>query len=77
MAVTVSIGGVTAPRHARNVREMLARAQDALDSAKAKRRGSFQAYRPNPERDAQRQDNVRATDEIITALNERRIFLVL
>ena len=72
VAVTVTIGGVTAPRHARNVAEVLARAQDALDSAKAKRRGSFQAYRPNPERDAQRQENVRATDEIIKALNERR-----
>ena len=41
VAVTVTIGGVTAPRHARNVGEVLARAQDALDSAKAKRRGSF------------------------------------
>jgi diguanylate cyclase (GGDEF)-like protein len=76
VAVTVTISGVTAPRHARNINEVLARAQDALTSAKAKRRGSFQAYRPNPERDAQRQDNVRATDEIIKALNDRRVFLV-
>ena len=76
VAVMVSIGGVTAPRHARNVREILARAQDALDSAKAKRRGSFHAYRPNLERDAQRQENARVTEQIITALNERRIFLV-
>ena len=76
VAVTVTIGGVTAPRHARNVNEVLARAQDALDSAKAKRRGSFQAYQPNPERDAQRKENVRATDEIIKGLNERRLFLV-
>jgi len=76
VAVTVTIGGVTAPRHARNVREILSRAQDALDSAKAKRRGSFQAYQPNLEREAQRRENVRATDEIITALNARRIFLV-
>ncbi len=76
VAVTVTIGGVTAPRHARNVGEVLARAQDALDSAKAKRRGSFQAYRPSPERDARRRENVRATDEIIKALNERRLSLV-
>jgi EAL domain-containing protein (putative c-di-GMP-specific phosphodiesterase class I) len=55
---------------------VLARAQDALDSAKAKRRGSFRAYRPSPERDAQRQENIRATGEIIRALNERRLFLV-
>jgi diguanylate cyclase (GGDEF)-like protein len=76
VAVTVTIGGVTAPRYARTVAEVLARAQDALDSAKAKRRGSFQAYQPNPERDAQRKENVRATDEIIKALNDRRLFLV-
>jgi len=76
VAVTVTIGGVTAPRHARTVNEVFARAQDALDSAKAKRRGSFQAYRPNPERDSQRQNNVRVTEEIVKALNQRRIFLV-
>jgi len=75
IAVTVTIGGVTAPRHARSVTEVLTRAQDSLDSAKAKRRGSFQAYRPNIEREAMRRENVRATDEIVAALNERRIFL--
>ncbi len=76
VAVTVTIGGVTAPRYARNLREVLSRAQDALDGAKVKRRGSFQAYRPSLERDTQRRENVRATEEIITALNARRIFLV-
>ena len=35
IAVTVTIGGVTAPRHARSVAEVLARAQEALDAAKA------------------------------------------
>jgi diguanylate cyclase (GGDEF)-like protein len=76
VAVTVTIGGVTAPRHARSVRDVMIRAQEALDGAKVKRRGSFQIYRPNPEREAQRQENVRATDEIIAALNARRVFLV-
>ncbi len=52
IAVTVTIGGVTAPRHARSVAEVLARAQESLDTAKARRRGSFQAYRPNIEREA-------------------------
>ena len=75
IAVTVTIGGVTAPRHARSVTEVVARAQESLDAAKARRRGSFQAYRPNIERDAMRRENVRATDEIVAALNERRIFL--
>ncbi|MGC1354245.1 MAG: bifunctional diguanylate cyclase/phosphodiesterase [Xanthobacteraceae bacterium] len=75
IAVTVSIGGVVAPRHARTTAEMLARAEEALAAAKSKQRGSFLAYRPNLEREMQRRENVRATDEIIAALNERRIFL--
>jgi diguanylate cyclase (GGDEF)-like protein len=75
IAVTVTIGGVTAPRHARSVTEVLSRAQETLDTAKARRRGSFLAYRPNIEREALRRENVRATDEIVAALNERRIFL--
>jgi diguanylate cyclase (GGDEF)-like protein len=75
VAVTVTIGGVTAPRHASTVQEILARAQETLDRAKAKRLGSFQVYRPNVEREALRRDNVRAADGIVTALNERRILL--
>jgi diguanylate cyclase (GGDEF)-like protein len=75
IALTVTIGGVTAPRHARSVAEVVARAQESLDAAKARRRGSFQAYRPNIEREAMRRENIRATDEIVAALNERRIFL--
>jgi diguanylate cyclase (GGDEF)-like protein len=75
VAVTVTIGGVTAPRHATSVPEILARAQETLDRAKAKRPGSYQIYRPNVEREALRRENVRAADEIVNALNERRILL--
>ena len=75
VAATITIGAVAAPRHARAVDEILAHAQESLDSAKAKRRGSFAAYRPNLEREAARKENARATDKIITALNERRILL--
>jgi len=75
VAATVTMGGVTAPRHARTVHEILSRAQETLDGAKAKRPGSFFAYRPNIEREAQRRENIRSTDEIVTALNDRRILL--
>ena len=75
VAVTVSIGGVAAPRHARTVHEILARAQESLTSAKSKRTGSFLPYRPSIEREAQRRENVRSTDEIVAALNERRILV--
>jgi EAL domain-containing protein (putative c-di-GMP-specific phosphodiesterase class I) len=75
VAATVTIGGVAAPRHARTVDEIIAHAQESLDSAKSKRRGSFIAYKPNIEREAVRKENVAATDKIVTALNERRILL--
>lgn len=75
VSVTITIGGVNGPRHARTVHEILSRAQEALDAAKAKRRGSFSAYRPNVEREALRRENARSTDEIIGALNERRILI--
>jgi len=73
VAVTVTIGGVNAPRHARTVEEALSRAHEALNAARGKRRGSFTAYRPNIERDTLRRENLRSSDEIVTALNERRI----
>jgi diguanylate cyclase (GGDEF)-like protein len=75
IAVTATIGGVTAPRHARSSAEIIARAQETLDAATAKHRGSFLAYRPNIEREALRRENLRVTDEIVAALNDRRIFL--
>lgn len=75
VAATVTIGGVAVPRHAGSMPEIFTRTLDALHAARARRRGSFVAYRPNVERDNQRRESVRATDEIISALNERRIAL--
>jgi diguanylate cyclase (GGDEF)-like protein len=76
VAATVTIGGITAPRHARSVNEVLTRAHEALYLARARRHGSFQAYQPNHQRAAERAENVRATDEILSALNDRRIFIL-
>src|ERR1700728_1330305 len=56
IAVTVTIGGVTGPRHARSVAEVLSRAHEALDTAIIRHRGSFLAYRPNVEREALRRE---------------------
>src|SRR5690348_8077523 len=75
VSVTVSIGGVAVPRYARTADEAINRAHEALDSCKRRRAGSFLAWRPNVERDAQRRVNIRVTDEIVTALNERRIVM--
>ena len=73
VAVTASIGAVSLPRYGRTADEAINRAHETLDAAKRRRAGSFGAWRPNVERDAQRRVNIRVTDEIVTALNERRI----
>jgi len=75
VSVTVSIGAVSVPRYARNANEAINRAHETLDGAKRRRAGSFSLWRPNVERDAQRRVNIRVTDEIVTALNERRIVM--
>lgn len=75
VSLTASIGTISLPRHGRTVEEITSRAQEALETAKGRRRGSFMAWRPNVERDAQRRLNIRVTDDIVTALNERRIVL--
>ena len=75
VSVTASIGAVSVPRYARSANEAINRAQETLDTAKRRRAGSFLVWRPNVERDAQRKVNIRVTDEIVTALNERRIVM--
>lgn len=75
VSVTASIGAVAAPRHARSADDAVNHAQEALATAKNRRSGTFSMWKPNVERDAQRRVNIRVTDEIVTALNERRIVL--
>ena len=75
VSVTASIGGVNVPRYARSVDEVMNRAQETLDTAKRRRSGSFAMWRPDVAREAQRRVNIRVTDEIVTALNERRIVM--
>jgi len=45
---------VTAPRYARSVAELLARAQETLDIAHGNGQGSYFAFRPNIAREEQR-----------------------
>jgi diguanylate cyclase (GGDEF)-like protein len=75
VSVTVTIGAVSVPRYARSVEEAMNRAQETLDMARKRRLGSYATWRPNVERDAQRRVNIRVTDEIVTALNERRVVM--
>ena len=75
VVISVTAGGVAAPRHARNVGEAIGRALEALDLAKEAGRGAFHAYAPSIESEAARRENLRLTDVIVAALNDRRVEL--
>ena len=75
VVISVTAGGVAAPRHARNVGEAIARALEALDLAKEAGRGAFRAYAPSIESEAARRENLRLADVIVAALNDRRVEL--
>lgn len=77
LVLSVTAGGVIAPRYAREVSEILAHAHEALDAAKAAGKGSFRAYLPSVENDRRRRENLRVTDLIVAALNERRVDIAL
>src|SRR6185312_149083 len=44
VSVTATIGAVSVPRYGRDVNEAVNRAQEALDAAKRRRRGSFSLW---------------------------------
>lgn len=73
LVLSVTAGGLVAPRYARDIGEIIAHAHEALDHAKKAGKGSFSAYRPSVENDQRRRENLRVTDLIVAALNERRI----
>jgi EAL domain-containing protein (putative c-di-GMP-specific phosphodiesterase class I) len=52
---------------------VFARSHEALRVGQVKQRGAVEVFRPNVEREALRRENMRASDEIIAALNERRL----
>ena len=75
VSVSVSIGAVALPQDARNSQEAMARAEEALDRAKAHGRDNYAAYSHSPQRELLRKRTVAIGDQIITALSENRIVL--
>ncbi|WP_049767740.1 putative bifunctional diguanylate cyclase/phosphodiesterase [Parvibaculum lavamentivorans] len=73
VAVTVSAGSIALPGHASSVDQALARAEEALVSAKQRLRDSHVVYAPSREREKTRLRNINVADELITALNDKRI----
>ena len=75
ISASVRVGGVAAPRDAGDVTAILHAAEEALADAKSDANTVFCAYTRNSDRAAQRRSNAAQTDEVLSALNERRIQL--
>ena len=75
VSVTISIGGVAVPRHAKNRDEAMERVQESLGFARDTGRGRFIAFAPSIEREAERQSNIALSQQLIGALSEQRLRL--
>jgi diguanylate cyclase (GGDEF)-like protein len=77
LSASISIGGVMLPDQARTTFQALSHALQALERAKAKRHDCFMAYEPSPVRETARRRNINIADEVIAALDDDRMVLVL
>jgi diguanylate cyclase (GGDEF)-like protein len=75
VATTISAGCLSLPLHAQSIEQALSNAEEALAVAKQMYRDSYVIYSPSRERERVRQHNMNVTDELVAALNERRIRL--
>jgi diguanylate cyclase (GGDEF)-like protein len=73
--VHVSAGGVLAPRRARTAAEAMSAAQAALDRCRSTRRNGFLAFVPDPGWEDVRGVGAEFGEQIVDALNDRRIEL--
>ncbi len=77
LTATISIGGVIMPDQAATVHNALSAGLQALDRARSKRFDCFMAYEPSPTRETTRQRSISIADEVVSALDDNRMRLVL
>ncbi len=75
--INIRLGGVLLPHQARTVQDAFSGALDALHQARATRGDSFMLFDNSETRKSQRKRNILIVDEVIRALNERRMVLAL
>lgn len=75
VSVTISVGCVTLPESAQSAYQAMARAEEALAGAKLTGRNAWAVFEASPERDSRRQFNIAIADQLVSALNDRRIRL--
>jgi diguanylate cyclase (GGDEF)-like protein len=77
VATTVSVGGILLPEQAANAQAAIGRALHALDVARNRASEHFALYEACERRDSERRRTVAIADEIVRALNDRRLMLAL
>jgi len=77
VAATISVGAVILPEHATNAQGAIGRALQALEVARNHRGDQFSLYVPCERKESERRRNVTIADEIIRALNDRRMMIAL
>jgi diguanylate cyclase (GGDEF)-like protein len=77
ISATISIGGVIIPDQATTVQQAFNFALQALERAKTKRFDCFMAFEPSPGAETSRRRNISIADEVIEALDDNRMRLVL
>ncbi|PWB81708.1 MAG: GGDEF-domain containing protein [Methylocystaceae bacterium] len=75
IAVTARIGAVVAPREGRTAAVLFQHAEEALDVARRGAGARFVAYRSSLARDGGRLHALRIADDVVCALNDRRVEL--
>ena len=77
VAATISIGAVILPHDATSAQNAVGRSLYALDLARANRGDQFSFYVPCERKETERKRNVAIADDIIRALNDRRMMIAL
>lgn len=75
VSAAISLGGVVMLRHARSAQEGMVRAEEALGQAKQRHMDHFVPYEHSSKKESIRKRNMMFADEIISALNDRRLQL--
>src|SRR5680860_22705 len=77
VATTLSVGAVAVPEHASSPRNAIGRALQALDIGRSNLGDRFSVYEPCERKESERQRKVAIADDIIRALNDRRMMIAL
>lgn len=77
LSATISVGGIVIPQHADSASRATSCALQALEQARHKRIDTYAAYSPSRTAESVRQRNIKLADDIMSALDEDRMCLLL